>query len=89
MGQSPHGKESHLPSRISVQIFLFISKRKLVRVLLLNLRISHLLAHTLQEPHSSGRRTDTHSPPDEEVTLGNISRQRQALGRLPSHTVTD
>ena len=50
---------------------------------------SGLMSQSGVKGPTAGLKTDTHSPPDEEVTLGNISRQRQALGRLPSHTVTD
>lgn len=41
-------RESHLPTRIAIQIFLLISKGELLWVLLLNLGIGHLLAYTLE-----------------------------------------
>lgn len=63
-GQSCTWQESHLPTRISIQIFLLISKCKLLWVLLLNLCIRHLLAHALQgaTPAYTGRLTHTAPP---------------------------
>lgn len=81
---APHEEKPHLPTRVPIQVFLLISKSELVRVLLLNLCIGHLLAHALQgATRAAGGRPAPAAHPNWGIPAGILLRTRHCARSLP------